>query len=217
MTATPSTGTPCCHRQGRFYGILDTAWIPRAQCLAKCKALLDGGAAIIQLRAKRETRQERRSILDEILPLFQHSTVPLILNDDHELALDYPSLGLHVGQDDLPVEQARQALGPDRCLGLSTHSPDQAHAAIAQAHLLSYFAVGPVFATQTKPDYSPVGLDLVRYVAELRPPLPWYAIGGINRSNATTVTDAGAPGLVAVSDVLCDADTAQATATLAQR
>lgn len=198
--------------QPRFYGILDTGYVAPQDMVPKCRALLSGGAQIVQLRAKKQTRDEMRMILCQILPLFMKSGVPLIVNDDIELALEFPGLGLHIGQDDIPVPQARAALGTGRVLGLSTHSPEQAAGAIAQAHLLDYFAVGPVFATQTKPDYIPVGLDLVRHVAGLRPPLPWVCIGGINADNAQQVIDAGAQGLVAVSDVLLAEDTASAVA-----
>ncbi|MGE9296706.1 MAG: thiamine phosphate synthase, partial [Puniceicoccales bacterium] len=140
----------------RVYGILDTGYAPRAQWVDKCKALLDGGADIVQLRAKGSDLDERRALLEQILPLFAGSPTPLVVNDDWQLALEYPGLGVHIGQDDDPVDTVRAALGPDRILGLSTHSPAQAQGAIAQAALLDYFAVGPVFATPTKPDYIPV-------------------------------------------------------------
>lgn len=198
--------------QPRFYGILDTGYVSPEAYRSKCEALLHGGADIIQLRAKRQSREEKRAILRAILPLFEGGSVPLILNDDLELALEFPAVGLHIGQDDISVTSAREALGCERVLGLSTHSPEQAAGAIAQRELLHYFAVGPVFSTQTKPDYIPVGLELVRHVASLNPPLPWVCIGGISRSNAQQVIDAGAKGLVAVSDPLLDADTAAAVA-----
>ncbi|MBK1858401.1 thiamine phosphate synthase, partial [Cerasicoccus arenae] len=154
----------------RVYGILDTGYTNRENWVAKCQALLDGDADIVQLRAKGTTRDERRRLLEAVLPLFALSPVPLVLNDDWELAAEYELVGTHVGQDDTPITEVRAALGPDRVIGLSTHSPHQVDAAIAQARLLTYFAVGPVFATPTKPDYTPVGLELVRYVASLPPP-----------------------------------------------
>ncbi|WP_309399376.1 thiamine phosphate synthase [Cerasicoccus maritimus] len=198
----------------RVYGILDTGYVVPENWISKCQALLDGGADVIQLRAKGSTRDQRRQLLESILPLFALSSTPLVLNDDWELALEYEGVGVHVGQDDSPVEEVRAALGPDRVLGLSTHSPAQADGAIALANQLTYFAVGPVFATPTKPDYTPVGLELVRYVAEQRPPLPWFCIGGVKRSNACQVIEAGAQALVAVSDILCADNTAAATQEL---
>lgn len=212
-THSPSSAVLSPFAQPRFYGILDTGYVAPESYVAKCEALLAGGAQIVQLRAKRQTRDQMRAILEQLVPLFAQSVVPLVVNDDLELALEFPGVGLHIGQDDIPVGQARAALGNQRVLGLSTHSPEQAADAITRAHLLHYFAVGPVFPTQTKPDYIPVGLELVRHVAGLTPPLPWVCIGGINRGNASEVVAAGAPGLVAVSDPLLAADTAAAVAT----
>ena len=194
-----------------FYGILDTGYVSQEDWENKCLALLEGGAGIIQLRAKKESHEERKKLLERILPFFADTSAPLIINDDLELAAAYPNLGLHVGQDDISPREAREKLGPDRIIGLSTHSLIQAQAALCLASQINYFAVGPVFATGTKPDYTPVGLGLVREVRGLQPTLPFFCIGGINRSNLHQVRAAGAHGVVAVSDVLNDPDTASAT------
>lgn len=190
----------------RFYAILDTGYVAPARWADTCRALLDGGADLIQLRAKRETAAERRSLLEKILPLFEQSSTPLIINDDLELACAYPRLGLHVGQDDIDIAKARDALGEDRLLGLSTHSVEQARRAIAQRGLLDYFAVGPVFATPTKPEAKAVGLELVRTVAGMAPPLPWFCIGGIKSGNLDEVRSANGERVVVVSEVLQAAD-----------
>ena len=200
--------------QALFYGILDTAYVNRDDWTAKCAALIEGGANIIQLRAKKESHTERVELLEAILPLFEDRPLPLIINDDIELALKYPGLGLHVGQDDLPATEARARLGSERILGLSTHSIEQAREAIDLGATLDYFAIGPVFATATKPDYPPVGLELVREVAALQPETPLFCIGGINRKNADEVKAAGAHRVVSVSDILCAADTAEAVRAL---
>lgn len=202
-------------QSARFYAILDTGYVPRPRWSSVCRALIDGGADIIQMRAKTETAVERRSLLDEILPLFAEPAgraPSLVINDDIELALSHPALGLHVGQDDLPAPaEARRRLGPDRILGLSTHSDEQAAAARALAKgILSYFAVGPVFPTQTKPACGAVGLDLVARVAAGPADPPFFCIGGINRGNVSAVIAAGARRVVAVSDILCDPDPAGA-------
>lgn len=207
MLAHRRSIVPALH-SARFYAILDTGYVSPDRWTSVCRSLLLGGADIIQLRAKRETTQLRRKLLEQILPLFAPGAVvaqppPLIVNDDIELALDYPGLGLHVGQDDLSPEAARTQLGPDRILGLSTHSPEQAGAAMAlPPGTIDYFAVGPVFATPTKPTYTPVGLELVRHVAAAEPVLPWFCIGGIKRDNLSEVLDAGASRVVVVSEIL---------------
>ena len=194
----------------RFYGILDTGYVAPQHWEAKCHALLEGGAGILQLRAKLESSSQRRSLLERILPLCQDAGVPLLVNDDLELAAEFPSVGLHVGQDDTCPRKARARLGPEPMLGLSTHSLPQAQAALSMADVLDYFAVGPVFPTGTKPDYPAVGLDLVREVRSLKPSLPFFCIGGIDKDNVRKVRQAGATGVVAVSAVLCAEDTAEA-------
>ena len=194
----------------RFYGILDMGYVAESDAARICQALIDGGAGIIQLRAKKCSPFERIRLLDTIYPVCRNAGVVLVVNDHIELALRYPDVGLHVGQDDLPVPEARMRLGPGRILGLSTHSARQAQVAFALAGHLDYFAVGPVFATATKPDYKPVGLELVRLVARMAPPLPWFCIGGITRKNAAQVFAAGAKAVVSVSDVLLAEDPAQA-------
>lgn len=200
--------------RARFYAILDTGYVPRSRWSKTCSALIDGGADVIQMRAKTERPAERRELLASILPLFakrRGSAPPLVINDDIELALSHPGLGLHVGQDDIPPAEARRLLGPGRILGLSTHSREQIAAAVALAPgMLDYFAVGPVFPTQTKPGYRAVGLDLVAHAAGATSGLPFFCIGGINRGNVAQVVAAGGRRVVAVSDILCAADPAAA-------
>lgn len=198
----------------RLYGILDSGYITIEQAAPICAALLDGGADVIQLRVKGVASAEREAWLQAVLPQFAHTDVPLIINDDLELACRYEGLGLHVGQDDTPPEVCREALGPERILGLSTHSLQQATDAIAKENTLNYFAVGPIYATGTKPDYTPVGLTLVSDVAALKPPLPWFCIGGINARRGPEVHRQGARAVVAVSHLLLAKDTSQATREL---
>jgi thiamine-phosphate pyrophosphorylase len=200
-----------------FYAILDTGYVADSEWESKAGALLDGGARLLQVRAKNRPEAEVRRLVERILPSARKAGVPLIINDHLELAAAIPGAGLHLGQDDGDVRAARRRLGPDRLLGWSTHSLEQALAAISAADVLSYFAVGPVFATGTKPDYPPVGLDLVRQVCALHPPLPFFCIGGINRVNLPQVLATGARGIVAVSDPLLDADTASAVRAYARR
>lgn len=203
-----------------FYAILDTGYVPRARWRITCERLIDGGAGLVQVRAKQETPAERAALLEEVLPLFGGTTAgpALIVNDDLDLAARHAGVGLHIGQEDTPPQVARDRLGPDRLLGLSTHSRAQAAAALQlPAGVLDYFAVGPVFSTQTKPDYTPVGLSLVREVAAMRPALPWFCIGGITRANVHEVVAGGATRVVIVSDVLTAPDPAEAVrAVLAQ-
>jgi thiamine-phosphate pyrophosphorylase len=201
-------------RATRYYGILDTGYVSHSDWIAKYDSLVQGGAGIIQIRAKRENPRQRESLLERIVEHRSKASSPqplLIVNDDIELCTRYPDVGLHIGQDDTPPDQARARLGPDRVIGLSTHSVEQAKSAMALPEgAIDYFAVGPVFATQTKPDYTPVGLELIKWVASQSPRLPFFCIGGINRENASQVSAAGAQRIVTVSDALLADDTAAA-------
>ncbi len=199
------------HRQfcdARFYAILDTSYASPEHFATLARTVLAGGADVVQLRAKGATTLQRVEWLRALAPICAAAGVPLICNDDMEAALAVPDVGLHVGQDDLSPREARMVLGPARVLGLSTHSLAQAQAALELGEVLTYFAVGPVFPTATKPDYPAVGLKLVGAVAALNPVHPWFCIGGINRQNVAQVRTAGGRAVVAVSEVLQAADPA---------
>jgi thiamine-phosphate pyrophosphorylase len=118
-----------------------------------------------------------------------------ILNDRPDLVAATGADGVHVGQDDAAVDEARATIGPGRLIGLSTHSPEQVDTAISAG--VDYFAVGPVHETPTKPGRPAVGVELVRYAAE-RATVPFFAIGGINTTNVTAVADAGATRIAVV-------------------
>ena len=189
-----------------FYAILDTGYIDESEWEYKADAFITGGARLLQLRAMGDPVERVRELAERILRVSQGRNIPLVLNDHLDLAAKLPGVGLHMGQKDGDVREARKKLGPDRILGLSTHTLAQAKAAIEAQDVLSYFTVGPVFPSITHPDYSPVGLELVREVAALKPQLPFFCIGGIVRENLDAVIEAGARGVIAASISLHDAD-----------
>ena len=136
----------------------------------------------------------------------------LWINDRPDLARTAGADGVHVGQDDMPVAEARAAVGPELLVGLSTHTPAQLEAGIeAGADQLS---VGPVWETPTKPGRPATGLDYVRAAAALRPPQPWFAIGGIDGGNVDEVAAAGAERVVVVRAIRDAADPGAAAAFL---
>jgi thiamine-phosphate pyrophosphorylase len=122
---------------------------------------------------------------------------------------------LHLGQDDLPMAWARRILGDGVLLGRSTHDLDQARAAVAEGW--DYLAVGPVWPTATKPGRPAVGTALVRAVAGIDPPVPWFAIGGIDETNLEQVTAAGATRVVVVRAIADAPDPAAATRGLRRK
>jgi thiamine-phosphate pyrophosphorylase len=154
---------------------------------------LQGGVDIVQLREKSAHNAEIvragrvfRRLCDAYDALF-------IVNDDPALAIACAADGVHVGQDDSDPREVRRVVGPEALIGVSTHSPAQIDAAAGA----DYIAVGPVYPTPTKPEYPPVGTDLVRYAAE-RARVPFFAIGGISQSNVDDVVQAGAQRVVVV-------------------
>jgi thiamine-phosphate pyrophosphorylase len=150
-------------------------------------AALRGGVDIVQLRVKGATRNELLGAARRFLSRCREHGALLIVNDDPELAIAAGADGVHVGQDDMPVAQARAIVGPERLVGLSTHSPAQ----LAAAGGADYVGVGPVHSTPTKPGRPAVGLSLVRHAAA-HAGVPFFAIGGIDAGNIGAVLDAGA-------------------------
>ncbi|HEX3975124.1 MAG TPA: thiamine phosphate synthase [Solirubrobacteraceae bacterium] len=157
---------------------------------------LRGGVDIVQLRLKDAGDETIVATARRYGAVCHAHDVPLILNDRPDLVTAAGADGVHVGQDDTAVAQARALIGPDRILGLSTHSPAQVDGAAAEPEL-DYIGVGPVHATPTKPGRPAVGLDLVRYAAA-HAATPFFAIGGIDADNVAAVRAAGATRIAVV-------------------
>ncbi len=147
MLTTDSLG------RARLYAILDLGYVAPDDAEKVTEKLIEGGADIIQLRAKKQSIEELREIAQQLHRLTSSANVPLIINDHPEIARDVPVEGLHLGQDDLPIAAAREIVRRKDCwIGKSTHSVAQATA--AQAEGADYIGFGPLFATPTKPDTS---------------------------------------------------------------
>ena len=165
---------------------------------------LRGGVDIVQLRLKDAEDEAIVATARRYAALCGAHGVPLILNDRPDLVAAAGADGVHVGQDDMPVAQARGLVGPDRIVGLSTHSPAQIDAAAAESEI-DYIGVGPVHATPTKPGRPAVGVDLVRYAAA-HAATPFFAIGGIDAANVAAVRAAGATRIAVVRAITDAAD-----------
>jgi thiamine-phosphate pyrophosphorylase len=185
----------------RLYGILDLGYVSAGDAASATRSMLDGGVQILQLRAKKLSRDGIRALAEEILPVCRKFDVPFVLNDYPDLVPLTGADGVHIGQDDLAVPRVREIVGPDAIIGLSTHSLEQAQA----ASRVDYIGFGPIFATLTKPDYVPVGVDHIHAVNE-QVRVPVFCIGGIKRENLTEVLAAGATRVVIVSGILQSAD-----------
>lgn len=183
----------------RLYGIIDLGYVERRDAARILEEMIEGGVDLIQLRGKNTSIADLMELSAELHELTARFSTPLIVNDHAEIAMRVPVEGVHVGQLDDSIQLARQKAAREILVGKSTHSLEQARA--AQAEGADYIGFGPIFATPTKPDYAPVGLeDIKRVHAQVN--LPIFCIGGINIDNLQSVIDAGAKRVVMVSALL---------------
>jgi thiamine-phosphate pyrophosphorylase len=185
-------------RQARLYLITGA----RPDLATFLEAAVRGGVDFVQLRDKDLSDADLLRVLEEARAVTRRLGVPLVVNDRPDLAVLVGADYVHVGQDDLPLRAVRRFGIP---AGLSTHSREELRRAESD-----YVAVGPVFATPTKPGRPAVGLELVRHAVEWAP-APWFAIGGIDRTNVAEVVGAGARR-IAVVRAIGDADDPEAAA-----
>ena len=178
--------------------------------------VLSSGVDIVQLRQKGlEAGQELRYLEVFRAACGAHGAL-LAVNDRADVAYAAGADVLHLGQDDLPAGIARQLIGPEPLIGLSSHAEAESVAASANPSA-DYFCTGPVWPTPTKPGRPAPGLGLVRYAAGLRTARPWFAIGGIDEANVDQVLDAGATRIVVVRAITDASDPGGAAARLAGR
>lgn len=166
------------------------------------RAALNGGVDIVQLREKELPRREVELAALTFRRLCDTYSALFVVNDDPDLARSCNADGVHVGQDDMSVDEVREILGPDVIVGLSTHTKEQIAAASSS---IDYISVGPIWETPTKAGRPAVGLDLVRH-ASANASQPFFAIGGIDASNAAQVVDAGAQRMCVVRAIRDAAD-----------
>lgn len=171
------------------------------------RAFLDGGARLIQIRAKTLPSGRFLEHAQHLVEAAAPYGAAVIVNDRVDLALLARAAGVHLGQEDLAPAKARDLLGPNAVIGYSTHTIDQLEAAVREP--ITYVAVGPIVGTHTKQTgYEPVGLDLVRHAVRLAGGRPVVAIGGITLATAPEVIAAGATSVAVISDLLTGGDPA---------
>jgi thiamine-phosphate pyrophosphorylase len=192
----------------RLYAVLD-AGVAAARgwdVLDLGRAFLDGGAQLIQLRAKSSDLRTVLTLAESLVRLAEPSGAKVVVNDRADVARLAGAAGVHVGQDDLQPADARAIVGDSGMVGLSTHTPGQIDSAAEAA--IDYLAVGPVFDTFTKDTgYSAVGLERLRHAVG-RSRRPVVAIGGITLETAPDVIAAGASSVAVISDLVATGDPA---------
>ncbi len=202
-----------------LYTFVDTAYLHGRAPEDVAQQLCDGGSDLIQLRAKTATPAEVRRLAEKIRPITRRAGVGLVINDHLEIAREAGADLCHLGQEDFfeaghahISEITSPGSGP--LIGLSTHAPAQAQRALAAG--ADYIAIGPVFATGTKPSAKPVTLEYVRWAAA-QVTVPWFAIGGVNMKTLDEVLAAGAKRICVVSAILEAPDVAKACAEFKRR
>ncbi len=189
----------------RLYAFVDSGYLDGRDPGDLARQLCDGGADLIQLRAKDWPDAQIIRVADQLAPICENAGVLLVINDRPEIAARVGAPLAHLGQEDFfdaghTQVSAFPSLLPPLGIGLSSHSPTQAQRAVAAG--AAYVAVGPIFATPTKPGRPPVTLEYVRWAAAHLTQVPWFAIGGIHSGNLDDVLDAGATRICVVSAIL---------------
>ena len=182
---------------------------PRPDLAARVAAGVRGGVDVVQLRDKQASLEELLPLAAELKEICERAGATFTVNDDVELARLSAAHGVHLGQGDLPIASAREILGPSAVVGRSVSTAQEALEAVRKG--ADYLGVGTIYATPTKPDAEVAGPLLLREVARLELPVPWFAIGGITLKSAREVAEAGTPGFAVVRAVL-DAEDPEAAA-----
>jgi thiamine-phosphate pyrophosphorylase len=201
-------------RSAGLYCIIDRELLGRRSPVSVAEAMIAGGARLIQYRDKVSEPGDVYRACKRLRPMLKKADVLFVVNDYPDIAVAVGADGVHLGVEDLPVDACRRVVGGEMIVGRSSHSLDAALAGAAQA--IDYLAVGAIFATMTKPEYTVVGLDLLAEVRR-KVELPLFAIGGITSENLDEVLARGPDGVAIISDVLNAPDIARRVRSLVQR
>lgn len=191
-------------QQMRLYAVTDRAWAADEDALlAQIEAAIDGGATMVQLREKHLDSAAFLAEAERFVALCRRKGAVSIINDNVEIAIKTGAGGVHVGQEDLEAGQVRRLLGPDRILGVSAHTVEEALA--AQAAGADYLGTGAAFVTGTKTDAKPISKETIRAITAAVD-IPVVAIGGISRENILELKGCGLDGVAVVSALFAQGD-----------
>ena len=188
----------------RLYAVTDRTWAADEEdFFRQIEAAVRGGAAIVQLREKRLGDADFLAEAKRFVSLCRRLGAVSIINDRADIALTSGADGVHVGQSDLEAERARALLGPDKIVGVSAHSPEEARQARKAG--ANYLGCGAAFATGTKSDAKPISKETIRTVTAAAG-VPVVAIGGVNRENILELRGLGLAGVAVVSGIFAQGD-----------
>lgn len=199
--------------QLQVYAVTDSQWLHNNTLAQAVEEAILGGATFIQLREKNMTTSERVAAAAKIKAVTNHYHIPFVVNDDVQAALASGADGVHIGQEDMQAAEARRLLGPDKILGVSAQTVEQA--LLAQAHGADYLGVGAVFSTSTKADAVEVPFATLQAICQAVQ-IPVIAIGGVKADNIHLLQNSGIAGVAVVSAIFAADDIPSATKRLAQ-
>lgn len=194
-----------------LYGVTDRSWLGERTLYSAVEQSILGGVTMVQLREKDLAQEEFQKEARQIQELCKKHQVPFLINDNVELAVEIEADGVHVGQHDMEAGQVRRKIGPDKILGVSAQTVEQALK--AQAAGADYLGVGAVFPTGTKDDADAVSLDTLKAICQAVD-IPVVAIGGIKESNILSLKGSGICGVAVVSAIYAKEDPQAAAAGL---
>lgn len=201
----------CSEKELLLYAVTDRHWLGEETLYDQVKKALDGGATFVQLREKNLDREDFLAEAKEIQKLCREYGVPFVINDEVSIAKDIYADGVHVGQSDMEAMDVRKILGPDKILGVSAQTVEQA--VIAEKHGADYLGVGAVFTTGSKDDADDVSHETLKAICEAVS-IPVIAIGGITKDNVAELAGSGICGVAVISAIFGQKDIQKATAEL---
>jgi thiamine-phosphate pyrophosphorylase len=188
-----------------LYVITDEKLIPRKRFVETVEKAIKGGAKIVQLREKQSSGEEILRLAEELLKLTRKYNVPLIINDYLELARDIGAEGVHLGQHDTSLAEARKVLGNRAIIGVSCYSSIE-RGIEAHEEGADYLAFGTPFFTPTKPDRQPTSFEILKEARRVIPKIPIFAIGGITPQNVASILETGVDGIAVITSVFGSSD-----------
>ena len=186
-----------------LYAVTDRTWVKDTTLMDQVKEALEGGITFLQLREKHLSKEEFIKEAREMKELSKEYKVPFVINDNIEVALAVDADGVHIGQDDMSVEEARKLLGEDKIIGVSAHNVEEAIK--AQKGGADYLGVGAVCATSTKKDANVVSKEEIKKICHTVE-IPVVAIGGIKKENIKTLEGTDVDGVAVVSAIFAAKD-----------
>lgn len=194
-----------------LYAVTDRSYLGKKSLKEKVEEIIEGGATFIQLREKNLKDEALLEEAIEIQALCKKAKIPFVINDDVDLAIKINADGVHVGQNDMEAKKVRELLGPDKILGVSAQTVQQA--LLAEEMGADYLGVGAVFPTNSKDDAQEVSFDTLKAICDAVQ-IPVIAIGGISQSNVLELKGSGIVGVAVISALFAPEDSRLATQEL---